>query len=118
MPDRDFWEANLQISPATIRNLVEMCVDGLDVGKADASFAADKDKILSEVAAEFGIVEFNLKIKQPMKERLMEALVFRAVHAKDVQALGVGVFGLQSTFQLSLCLGITSGVCRLRGDNH
>jgi hypothetical protein len=67
-----------------------MCVDGLDVGNADASFTADKDKILSEVGAEFGIAQFNQKIKQPMKERLMEALVFRAVHAKDVSALGVG----------------------------
>lgn len=89
MPDRDFWEASLSISPDTIRNLVGMCVDGLDVGNADASFAADKEEILSEVAAEFGIAQFNQKIKQPMKERLMEALVFRAVHAKDVVALGV-----------------------------
>lgn len=46
MPERDFWESDLRISPEAVRALVELCVESLDIEHADASFPADKETIL------------------------------------------------------------------------
>ena len=55
VPERAFWESEVQISRETITALLQLCVETLEVSTATASFAADKDAILGQIRVGQGL---------------------------------------------------------------
>ena len=49
MPDRSFWNVNQVISEESIKELVKICVEHLDVATASSSFLDNKVSILGQI---------------------------------------------------------------------